>query len=153
MGIWAVKWTRGTSPDLKIPRYLFGEDIENYLLHFEHIARTWGWPEVEWACHSVPLPTGKVLEAYSAMDEEMANLKVAFLTKFDISPETYHWQFWSRAVPLMENSAETYHCLRGRYRRWICLMQRTKEDIGEQIILEQLLHFFFNDICTSLQIG
>lgn len=59
--------------DPKIPQYLAGEDLENYLLRFERIARTWGWPEAEWAYHLFPLLTRKALGAYSAMDEERAH--------------------------------------------------------------------------------
>ncbi|XP_055016250.1 uncharacterized protein LOC129410969 [Boleophthalmus pectinirostris] len=138
--------------DPKIPQYLAGEDIENYLLRFERIARTWGWPECEWACRLVPLLTGKALEAYTAMDEERAHsypdLKAALLTKFDVSPETYQQQFRSMAIPPGENLTETYHRLKGLYRRWIRPEQHTKEQIGEQIILEQLLRVLPADIRT-----
>lgn len=138
--------------DPKIPQYQAVEDLENYLLRFERMARTWGWPETEWACRLVPLLTGKALEAYSAMIEERAHsypdLKEALRTKFDISPETYRRQFRARAVPPGESPAETYHRLKGLYRRWLCPMQRNKEDIGEQIILEQLLRVFPEDVCT-----
>lgn len=56
----------------KMPLYQQGEDIENYLLRFERMARTWHWPEDEWACRLVPLLTGKALEAYTAMDEGLS---------------------------------------------------------------------------------
>ena len=69
-----------------------GEDIENFLLRFEIMARTWAWPESEWACRLIPLLTGKALEAYSAIEEQLSNhyldLKDALLAKFHISPET-----------------------------------------------------------------
>lgn len=120
-----------------------GEDIENYLLRFERIAKTWKWPESEWACRLVPLLSGKALEGYTAMDEERAHcytdLKAALLTKFDISPETYRQQFRSTMIPHGENPTETYHRLKGLYRRWIRPEQHTKEEVGEAIILEQLL--------------
>lgn len=94
----------------KIPLYQAGEDIENFLLRFERIAKTWRWPEQEWACRLVPLLSGKALEAYLAMDEERAHcyvdLKATLLTKFDISPETYRQQFRSTAVPPGENPTE-----------------------------------------------
>lgn len=57
----------------KMPVYQQGEDIENYLLRFERLARTWQWPHAEQACRLVPLLTGKALEAYSAMDEQDAD--------------------------------------------------------------------------------
>ncbi|CAL9689797.1 unnamed protein product [Knipowitschia caucasica] len=86
------------------------------------------------------------------MDEERAHtysdLKDALLTKFDISPETYRQKFRTVTIPAGENPAETYHRLKGLYRRWIRPEQHTKEQIGEQIILEQLLRVFPADIRT-----
>ncbi|KAG9351430.1 hypothetical protein JZ751_022680 [Albula glossodonta] len=81
----------------KMPAHQKGEDIEKYLLRFEHMARTWAWPEREWAYQLVPLLTGKALEPYTAMDEDKSNcyddLKEVLLEKFDIYPETYHQHF------------------------------------------------------------
>lgn len=86
------------------------------------------------------------------MDEERAHLypdlREALLAKFDISPETYRQQFRSSMVPPGENPTETYHRLKGLYRRWIRPEQHTKEQIGEHIILEQLLRVLPADICT-----
>ena len=125
--------------DPKLLPFQFGEDIENYLLHFERIARTWAWPETEWAYRLVPLLTGKALEAYSAMDEER---------KFDISSETNRQRFRDPAVPQGETPTETYQRLKGLYRRWIKPDQCSVEDIGEAIVLEQLLRVFPSDIRT-----
>ncbi|KAG7508350.1 hypothetical protein JOB18_010350 [Solea senegalensis] len=115
------EWAPQVEP--KIPPYQVGEDIENYLLRFERLARTWKWPAAEWACRLVPLLSGKALQAYSVMDEEKAHcyydLKAALLMKFDISPEMYRQQFSFLSVPSSENPTETYHHLRGLYRRWI----------------------------------
>ena len=126
--------------------------MENYLLRFERISKTWRWPEDEWACRLVPLLSGKALEAYSAMDEERAHcyrdLKAALLAKFDISPETYRQQFRSSTVPPSESPTETYHRLRGLYRRWIRPEECTKEEIGETIIMEQLLRVFPFEVRT-----
>lgn len=78
---------------------------------------------------NVPLFTGKALEAYKAMDEGKAHsyleLKEVLLTEFNISPEIYRPQFRSRVVPAREDPTETYHLLKGLYRRWICPMQHT----------------------------
>ncbi|XP_068171734.1 uncharacterized protein [Antennarius striatus] len=138
--------------DPKIPPYVAGEDIESYLLRFERMAKTWGWLQSEWACRLVPLLSGKALEAYTAMDEERAHqypdLREALLAKFDVSPETYRQQFRSSMVPQGENPTETYHRLKGLYRRWIRPEQHTKEQIGEHIILEQLLRVLLADIRT-----
>ncbi|XP_010784578.1 zinc finger and SCAN domain-containing protein 25-like [Notothenia coriiceps] len=42
-------------------------------------------------------------------------------------------------VPSEESPIETYHRLKGLYRRWIQPEQHTKEEIAEAIILEQML--------------
>uniref|UniRef100_A0AAV2KGW7 Phosphatase and actin regulator n=1 Tax=Knipowitschia caucasica TaxID=637954 RepID=A0AAV2KGW7_KNICA len=70
-----------------------------------------------------------------------ASIKSAFT-------ETYRQKFRTVTIPAGENPAETYHRLKGLYRRWIRPEQHTKEQIGEQIILEQLLRVFPADIRT-----
>ncbi|XP_055006628.1 uncharacterized protein LOC129408042 [Boleophthalmus pectinirostris] len=146
-----LEW-RPYSVEPKIPPYQSGEDIENYLLRFERIAKTWKWPETEWACRLVPLLSGKALEAYTAMDEDEAHcyrdLKSALLEKFDISPETYRQRFRCPTVPSGETPTETYHRLKSLYRRWVRPEQLTKEQIGEMIILEQLLRVLPADVRT-----
>ncbi|CAI5642576.1 unnamed protein product [Oreochromis niloticus] len=86
------------------------------------------------------------------MDEERAHhyedLKAALLTKFDISPETYRQKFWSNTVPPGESPTETYYRLKGPYRCWIRPEQHTKEEIGEAIILEQLIRVLPGDVRT-----
>uniref|UniRef100_A0AAV2K1P5 SCAN box domain-containing protein n=1 Tax=Knipowitschia caucasica TaxID=637954 RepID=A0AAV2K1P5_KNICA len=62
--------------------------------------------------------------------------------------KTYRQKFRTVTIPAGENPAETYHRLKGLYRRWIRPEQHTKEQIGEQIILEQLLRVFPADIRT-----
>lgn len=117
-----------------MPPYQMGEDIENYLLRFERITKTWRWPEDEWACRLIPLLSGKAERAHCYDD-----LKAALLTKFDISPETYRQQFRSMVIPPGETPTETFHRLKGLYWRWIRPEQHTKDEVGEAIILEQLL--------------
>ncbi len=91
----------------------------------------------------VPLLTGQALEAYLAMDEERAgwyaDLKEALLEKFNISPETYRQRFRAFTIPAGETPTETYNRLRTLYCRWVRPDLHTKEEIGEIIILEQLL--------------
>lgn len=100
----------------KMPIFQQGEDIENYLWLFEHLDRTWRWPEEEWSYHLVPLLTRQALEAYLAMDEEQTevydDLKGGVAGEFNISPETYLQRFRSPTVPAGESPNETYHQLK-----------------------------------------
>ncbi len=138
--------------DPKMPSFQQGEDIENYLRRYERLARTWRWPEEEWSYRLVPLLTGQALEAYLAMDEEQAeiyeDLKEALLEKFNISPETYRQRFRSTTVPGGESPTETYHRLKNLYKRWVRPEGHSKEEIGEAIILEQLLRVLPYDART-----
>ncbi|RXN23938.1 zinc finger and SCAN domain-containing 9 [Labeo rohita] len=135
-----------------MPSFQQGEDIENYLRRFERLARTWRWPEEEWSYRLVPLLTGQALEAYLAMDEERAevytDLKEALLEKFNISPETYRQRFRSTTVPAGESPTETYNRLKNLYKRWVRPEEHSKEEIGEAIILEQLLRVLPYDART-----
>ncbi|RXN23940.1 zinc finger and SCAN domain-containing 9 [Labeo rohita] len=116
--------------DPKMPSFQQGEDIENYLRRFERQA----------------------LEAYLAMDEERAevytDLKEALLEKFNISPETYRQRFRSTTVPAGESPTETYNRLKNLYKRWVRPEEHSKEEIGEAIILEQLLRVLPYDART-----
>ncbi len=128
----------------RLPVFQQGEDIESFLHHFERLARTWRWPEDEWSYRLVPLLTGQALEAYLAMDEDRAeiyaDLKEAPLEKFNISPETYRQRFRAVSTPAGESPTETYNWLRNLYCCWVRPERYTKEEIGETIVLEQLLH-------------
>lgn len=136
----------------KMPMYQQGEDIENYLLRFERMARTWAWPEREWACRLVPLLTGRALAAYTSMDERRSNiykdLREAILEKFDVTTETYRQRFRTATTPPGETPTETYNRLKNLYRRWMRPEQHTKEDIGETIIMEQLINVLPYDVRT-----
>ncbi|XP_063050170.1 zinc finger and SCAN domain-containing protein 26-like [Engraulis encrasicolus] len=136
----------------KMPVYQQGEDIEDYLLRFERMARTWAWPERDWACRLVPLLTGKALAAYTAMDEEKSNtykhLREAILEKFDVTAETYRQRFRTPTTPPGETPTETYNRLKNLYRRWIKPEQHSKEDIAETIIMEQLINVLPYDVRT-----
>uniref|UniRef100_A0AAV2M935 SCAN box domain-containing protein n=1 Tax=Knipowitschia caucasica TaxID=637954 RepID=A0AAV2M935_KNICA len=74
-----------------------------------------------------------------ALESGYLQMSAALLTKFDISPETYRQRFRATGVPAGETPTETYHRLRGLYRRWIRPDILSKDAIGELIVLEQLL--------------
>ncbi|KAK1897769.1 Zinc finger protein 202 [Dissostichus eleginoides] len=80
---------------------------------------------------------------HTVMDEDKSNcypdLREALLVKFDISPETYRQRFRATSSPPGETPTESYHRLKGLYRCWMRPEQKSKEQLGETIILEKLL--------------
>ncbi|XP_037613520.1 uncharacterized protein LOC119480935 [Sebastes umbrosus] len=147
--------TRSVRPHVsepRIPDFKEGEDPESFFVRFERMARTWGWQPVEWAARVVTLLTGKALDAYAGMDEEQAEsyeaVKAAVLMKFNVTEETYRQRFRSTIVPVGETVRETYNRIKGLYKRWMRPNSRTKEQIGESIVLEQYLRVLQPDIRT-----
>jgi len=86
------------------------------------------------------------------MDEEQSEsyeaIKSAVLMKYNVTEETYRQRFRSMTVPVGETVREMYNRIKGLYRRWMRPQSRTKEQIGEVIILEQYLRVLHPDICT-----
>lgn len=86
------------------------------------------------------------------MDEEQSEsyeaVKAAVLMKFNVTEETYRQRFRSTIVPVGENVRETYNRIKGHYKRWMRPNSRTKEQIGETIVLEQYLRVLHPDIRT-----
>ncbi|CAI5682346.1 unnamed protein product [Oreochromis niloticus] len=136
----------------RMPDFREGEDPESFFVRFERIAKTWGWPQVEWAARVVTLLTGKALEAYAGIDEEQSDsydaIKAAVLSKFNVTEETYRYRFRSTSVPVGESVRETYNRIKGLYKRWMRPDSRSKEEIGETIILEQFLRVLQTDVRT-----
>ncbi|KAI2657312.1 Zinc finger and SCAN domain-containing protein 23 [Labeo rohita] len=134
----------------QIPSFVEGEDVESFFVRFERIARTWGLQANEWAAQMVTLLTGKALEAYVGMDEQRSSsyddIKAAVLAKYNVTEETYRLRFRSFMVPAGENVRETYNRIKGLYKRWMRPEMRSKEQLGETIILEQYLRVLRPDV-------
>ncbi|XP_051928875.1 zinc finger and SCAN domain-containing protein 23 [Hippocampus zosterae] len=77
------------------------------------------------------------------MDEEQAesyeSIKAAVLLNYNVTEETYRHRFRSTIVPMGETVRESYNRLKGLYRRWMRPDHRSKDQIGEVVILEHYL--------------
>jgi len=127
----------------KMQPYNEGEDIEHYLITFERIAHACQWPQDQWALHLVPLLTGRARAAYIAMDMDdtmdYVKVKSALLKKFEISAETYRVRFRSSVPGEDETPKELQVRLGDLYIKWMTPHEKTKEQIGDEIIMEQFL--------------
>ena len=131
-------WTRAA-----VPRLEEGDDIEQYLTTFERLAVAYGWPRAEWAVYLVPYLTGRARAAYVAMDiveaMEYSMVKEAILAKYEISEEIYRQRFREPEGRPGETPKELYNRLKDLYRKWIKPAEKTVEEVGEILILEQYL--------------
>lgn len=127
----------------KMQPYKEGEDIEHYLITFERIAHACQWPQDEWALHLAPLLTGRARSAYVAMDidetMDYSKVKCAVLKKFEISAETYRVRFRSSVPAEEETPKELQVRLKDLYAKWMTPNEKSKEQIGDAIIMEQFL--------------
>ncbi|XP_042611929.1 uncharacterized protein LOC122144820 [Cyprinus carpio] len=151
----ATQATGFTQPCFQSPRMLpwtNDEDIEHYLTTFERIAQACRWPKQDWALHLLPLLTGKARAAYVAMDSDDAinydDVKQAILDKFEINNETYRQRFRSYSAQEDETPRELQVRLKDLYEKWMTPKHRTKEEIGDQIVLEQFLKLLSLDTRT-----
>ncbi|XP_035986169.1 uncharacterized protein LOC118559583 [Fundulus heteroclitus] len=139
----------------KMQPYNEGEDIEHYLTTFERIAHACQWPQDEWALHLAPLLTGKARSAYVAMDMDdtmdYAKVKCAVLQKYEISEETYRLRFRSSTMREEETPKELQVRLKDWYIKWMTPERKTKEQIGDAIILEQFLKVLNPDLRTWIK--
>ncbi|XP_053733793.1 uncharacterized protein LOC128766297 [Synchiropus splendidus] len=139
----------------KMQPYSEGEDIEHYLITFERIAHACQWPQEEWALHLAPLLTGKARSAYVAMDIDdtldYGKVKSAVLQKFEICAETYRRRFRSSVPGEEETPKELQARLKDLYDKWMAPKTKTKEEIGDIIVLEQFLKVLNPELRTWIK--
>ena len=142
-----VAWSRKA-----VPRYVEGEDIEQYLTTFERLARAYRWPREDWAVYIVPHLSGKARSAYVAMDindsMDYARVREAILEKYEINEEVYRRRFREPDVRTGESPKELYQRLKDLFRKWIRPEQKTVEEVAEDIILEQ----FFRTLSPEVRV-
>ncbi|KAL3977676.1 G protein-coupled receptor [Sarotherodon galilaeus] len=136
----------------KMHPYGEDEDIEHYLTTFERIATGCQWPQEEWALHLAPLLSGKARAAYVAMDTEETmdydKVKTAVLEKFEISAETYRIRFRNMTVKDDETPKELRTRLKDLYEKWMLPKEKTKDQIGDVIVMEQFLRVLNPELRT-----
>ncbi|XP_051793889.1 uncharacterized protein LOC110946664 [Acanthochromis polyacanthus] len=131
------------SKEPKLQKLTESDDIEHFLITFERIAVACRWPKTDWGFHLIPLLTGKARSAYVRMDVDDSlnydKVKCAILKKYDINPETYRQAFRSLNVEPEETPKELYVRLKELYGKWVQPKDKTVDEVGEIIILEQYL--------------
>lgn len=139
----------------KMHPYTEGEDIEHYICTFERIALACQWPFEEWALRLAPLLTGKARSAYVAMDMDDSmnydKVKRAVLQKFEINTETFRVKFRSCEMGEEESPKELQVRLKELYNKWMEPKTKTKEQIGDTIILEQFLRILNPELRTWIK--
>ena len=129
----------------KLPSFRDGEDITNFLLQFDRIAKLMGIPEDQLAIHLGASLSGKALRIYTSLDESSVShyetLKTQLLAGFNKNPESYRNEFRGRRL----EEEETYRQFAVQLRRLLSLwidslgIDHTFESLFEFIIHDQFL--------------
>ena len=131
-----------------------GDDVEHYLAAFERFATTYELKREVWAQKLAPLLSGKVQAAYANMDVEKigeyGELK-AILRRYDINEETYRQRFRSCRKSSEESYAELGIKLKDLFGKWMQPSVKTKEEVCDLMVLEQLLDGMPNDLKVWLK--
>lgn len=135
-----------------IPKLEVGDDIKQYLITFERLAMAYQWPEVERLVRLVPYLSGRARAAYVTMAAEdtrdYQEVKEAIFSKYDINEEVYRQRFRDPDIRPDESPKEFYNRLKDLYGKWIQPEKKTKEKVGDTIILEQ----FYRSLTQELQV-
>jgi len=94
----------------RLPAFVDGYELDNYLLRFERYANVSKWEKAEWATTLSTLLTGRALEVYSRLSEDEAKvydlLKQALLKRYDLTEEGYRVKFRSAHPHTNESSSQ-----------------------------------------------
>ncbi len=100
----------------------------------------------------IPYLTGKARAAYVAMASEDTfdhkRVKEAVLAKYEINEEVYRQRFREPDIRPNKNPKEFYNRPKDLYYKWIQPAKRTKEQVGEILILEQ----FYRSLSPELRV-
>lgn len=130
-------------PGAALQKYIQGEDPDAFLLNCERAARACGWPVEKWPFLLAPLLSGDAQAAYQVANPDGNNpywtIKEVILDHLGLDAETYRVRFRKeRAVP-GENPKSLFIRLKAAADKWLKPNIRTKEDIMNQIYLEQFM--------------
>ena len=136
----------------KLQRLTESDDIEYYLTTFERVAHAYNWPQDMWVLNLAPLPTGKAQSAYASLNMERAKeyhlVKEAILKRYDINEEIYRQRFRGAKKKAEETYSGFGVRLNDMFNKWTGAEkeERTKEEICEMMVMEQLMESMPTDL-------
>ena len=136
----------------KLQRLTESDDIEHYLTTFERVAHAYNWPQDMWVLNLAPLLTGKAQSAYASLNMERAKeyhlVKEAILKRYDINEEIYRQRFRGAKKKAEETYSGFGVRLNDMFNKWTGAEkeERTKEEICEMMVMEQLMESMPTDL-------
>ncbi|KAH0630585.1 hypothetical protein JD844_013783, partial [Phrynosoma platyrhinos] len=118
-------------------------DAKGFLASFEQVGKACRWPQKEWVMRLQPALSGEAEQAFRSMEardrEDYGKVKAAILRGDAVSREKLRQHFRCFCYREEEGPRGAYSHLQELCRRWLKVEKHSKEQILEQLILEQLL--------------
>ncbi|KAF7235100.1 Zinc finger and SCAN domain-containing protein 31 [Varanus komodoensis] len=132
-------WGVSTFPEKSSP----WDDAKAFLASFEQVAEACRWPREEWAAQLLPALSGEAEQAFRRLPsrdrEDYGKVKAAILRGDALSREKVRQHFRRFCYQEAEGPRVAYVRLQELCCRWLKAERHSKEQILEQLILEQLL--------------
>ncbi|XP_042306564.1 zinc finger and SCAN domain-containing protein 30-like [Sceloporus undulatus] len=118
-------------------------DPKGFLASFEQVGKACRWPQEEWVTRLLPALSGEAEWAFRSMEagdrEDYGKVKAAILREDTISQEKLRQRFRCFCYQEEEGPRGAYSHLQELCCQWLKVEKHSKEQILEQLILEQLL--------------
>ena len=133
----------GGVPQVKLVPLTEQDDIEAYLITFEHVMQAYDIPNEQWTYYLAPQLTWKAQQAFAALPVEESKayngVKAAILLRYGVSEESYRRRFWSATRRTGETNHELTLRLMDLQNKWLKSYSNV-EAIREAIGIEQFLN-------------
>ncbi|CAI5768503.1 finger and SCAN domain-containing 16-like [Podarcis lilfordi] len=133
------QWGKAPLPEEPSP----WDDTKSFLASFEKVAEACRWPKEAWAARLLPALSGEAEQAFSSLKagdkEDYGKVKVAILREEATRREKVRQHFRGFCYREAEGPRGAYSQLQELCSRWLKVERHTKEQILEQLILEQFL--------------
>lgn len=130
---------------VRIDFYHEGEEMDEYLTHFERIATYAGWPKRNWGCHLLGLLRGKAKQAVAHVPVEdstdYGQIKKLLLEYYQVDAETYRMRFRGAAREKGETMNQVLYKIEHALDQWIGVSGKdpTKpEEIRDLLVMERM---------------
>ncbi|XP_076462064.1 uncharacterized protein LOC143294574 [Babylonia areolata] len=137
-------------PRLTLPELRPGDDVDDFLDHFEAVADSYNMAEETRSLYLISSLTGKAREAFNNLPPESSytDLKAALCRQFRISPEAYRKKFREIRKAGSESFIQFGIRLKRTLEHWETMSGMALRDL---ILIEQLLSTVTDDLAVCIR--
>ena len=132
-----------TSTKLRLQPLTDTDSVEDYLVHYERLARLHKWEQETWSLQLAPFLQGRARKAYDSIPADLIDdwqqVKSALLREFQLSASDYRLQFKAASRKQDEPLHSYFERLETLQARWLLLQGKDEDDLPFLLIREKFL--------------